>query len=91
MRLRRRIAQEHGRSVVLVSHDRRVKDFADRFLWLEDGIFKEMATMTVAPVRGMSVEREKAITGEWNGQAFSFCARGCRDEYPAERAGSRTA
>jgi len=48
MRLLRRIAKEQGRSVVIVSHDQRIKDIADRILWLEDGEFKEMVS-TLAP------------------------------------------
>jgi putative ABC transport system ATP-binding protein len=39
MRLLRNIAREQGRSVVIVSHDQRIKDIADRVLWLEDGQF----------------------------------------------------
>jgi len=81
MRLLRRIAKEQGRSVVIVSHDQRIKDIADRVLWLEDGQFKEMVTMATDPVCGMAVEREKAIKIEWEGQPFYFCARGCRDEF----------
>lgn len=91
MRLLRRIAQEQGRSVVIVSHDQRIKDIADRVLWLEDGTFKEMATMAIDPVCGMPVEREKAVMVEWKGQALSFCARGCRDEFLAKQQGSQTA
>src|SRR5574338_774871 len=68
MRLLRQIAKGHpaegggagGRSVVIVSHDQRIKDIADRILWLEDGEFKETVTMKVDPVCGMSVERENA-------------------------------
>src|SRR5512141_3252705 len=41
MRLLRKSAKEQGRSVVIVSHDPRIKDIADRVLWLEDGQFKE--------------------------------------------------
>ena len=81
MRLLRRIAKEQGRSVVIVSHDQRIKDIADRVLWLEDGEFKETVMMAIDPVCGMSVEREKAISTEWKGQLFYFCARGCRDEF----------
>ncbi len=89
MRLLRRIAKEHpakgggagGRSVVIVSHDQRIKDIADRVLWLEDGQFKETVTMAIDPVCGMSVEREKAIGTEWEGQNYYFCAQGCRDEF----------
>ena len=81
MRLLRHIAKEQGRSVVIVSHDQRIKDIADRILWLEDGEFKETVTMAVDPVCGMSVEREKAVSAEMNGQTYYFCALGCRDEF----------
>lgn len=81
MRLLRSIAKEQGRSVVIVSHDQRIKDIADRVLWLEDGEFKETVTMAIDPVCGMSVEREKAVSAEWEGQIYSFCAQGCRDEF----------
>lgn len=81
MRLLRRIAKEQGRSVVIVSHDQRIRDIADRVLWLEDGEFKEMVTMAVDPVCGMSVERERAISLQWHGQTYFFCAIGCREEF----------
>ena len=81
MRLLRRIAKEQGRSVVIVSHDQRIKDIADRVLWLEDGEFKETVTMAVDPVCGMSVERETAIRLDWDGRTYYFCAQGCRDEF----------
>jgi putative ABC transport system ATP-binding protein len=44
MQLLQRIAQEQQRSVVIVSHDQRIKDIADRVLWLEDGQFKIAST-----------------------------------------------
>lgn len=81
MRLLRNIAKEQGRSVVIVSHDQRIKDIADRVLWLEDGQFKDVVTMATDPVCGMAVEREKALEYEWEGQMYHFCARGCRDEF----------
>lgn len=84
MRLLQGIAKEQSRSVVIVSHDTRIQDIADRVLWLEDGAFKEMATMATVPVRGMKIEREKAVTTEWEGQSFSFCSRGCRNEFLEE-------
>jgi putative ABC transport system ATP-binding protein len=87
MRLLRRITRlssaehEQGRSVVIVSHDQRIKDIADRVLWLEDGQFKAMVEMDTDPVCGMAVERERAIQLEWEGKTFYFCARGCRDDF----------
>jgi len=83
MRLLRRIAKEQDRSVVIVSHDQRIKDIADRVLWLEDGEFKEIMTMATDPVCQMGVEQEKAVSAEWNGQTYYFCAKGCRDEFLA--------
>ena len=81
MRLLQGIAKEQGRSVVIVSHDQRIQDIADCVLWLEDGQFKEMATMASDPVCGMKIEREKAVTTEWDGQSYSFCSKGCRSEF----------
>ena len=40
MLLLRRIAKEQGHSVVIVSHDRRIKDIVDPVLWLEHDEFK---------------------------------------------------
>jgi len=81
MRLLRRIAKEQGRSVVIVSHDQRIRDIADRVLWLEDGAFKDIVTMATDPVCGMAVERERAVSAERDGDTFWFCSRGCRDEF----------
>jgi putative ABC transport system ATP-binding protein len=81
MRLLRGIAKEQGRSVVIVSHDQRIRDIADRVLWLEDGAFKDMVTMATDPLCGMAVERERAITAVGDGETLYFCSRGCRDEY----------
>jgi putative ABC transport system ATP-binding protein len=87
MRLLHNIAKEQGRSVVIVSHDTRIRDIADRVLWLEDGRFKDVVTMDTDPVCGMPVERERAaaagMVAELGDQAYYFCSRGCRDEYLA--------
>jgi putative ABC transport system ATP-binding protein len=82
MRLLRRIAKEEQRSVIIVSHDQRIKDIADRVLWLEDGQFKEMVEMALDPVCGMSVDRASApAQTTYDGRVFFFCARGCREEF----------
>ena len=84
MRLLRRIAKEEQRSVIIVSHDQRIKDIADRILWLEDGAFKNAVEMATDPVCGMSVDKGSAPAQvKWQGQTFYFCARGCRDEFLA--------
>ncbi len=81
MRLLRRTAKEQGRSVVIVSHDQRIRDIADRVLWLEDGAFKDVVTMATDPVCEMAVERERAFSVERVGVTYFFCSRGCRAEF----------
>lgn len=83
MRLLRDIARGGGRSVVIVSHDARVKEIADRVLWLEDGQFQDVVEMATDPVCGMAVERERAVSAVREGETYYFCARGCRDEFLA--------
>ena len=83
MRLLRAIAKDQGRSVVIVSHDQRIRDIADRVMWLEDGQFKDIVTMATDPVCGMAVERERAVTGVRDGETYWFCSRGCRAEFLA--------
>ncbi len=81
MRLLRQIAKEKGRSVVIVSHDQRIKDIADRVLWLEDGQFKGMVSMVTDPVCGMAVEAEHAVSLQHEGRTFYFCSKGCSWEF----------
>jgi putative ABC transport system ATP-binding protein len=83
-RLLRRIASEEGRSVVIVSHDTRLRDVADRVLWLEDGEFRSMSEMATDPVCGMAVEREATPHYEHDGRMWFFCATACRDEFAAD-------
>jgi putative ABC transport system ATP-binding protein len=43
MELLRMVAKELGKTVVAVSHDLRIRDLADRVLWLEDGEFQDIS------------------------------------------------
>jgi len=81
MQLLRRIAKERGRTVVIVSHDERIKDIADRVLWLEDGQFKDIVHMVTDPVCGMTIERAPAVSLEYEGTTYYFCSRGCSWEF----------
>jgi putative ABC transport system ATP-binding protein len=83
-RLLRRAATEQHRSVVIVSHDTRLKDIADRVLWLEDGRFKAMSELATDPVCGMAVEREDSSHYRHRGHTWSFCSPACRDEFAAD-------
>jgi putative ABC transport system ATP-binding protein len=87
MRELRRIAKEEGRSVVIASHDQRLKDIADRVLWLEDGRFSREDELVTDPVCGLSLERADArYSLESAGETHWFCCQGCQQEYSHEEA-----
>jgi len=82
MRLLRRLAQEEGATVVIVSHDERLREIADRVLWLEDGRFRSLQALVRDPVCGMLLDPDDAPASiEQDGQHLFFCASGCRDQY----------
>ena len=87
MRLLRRLAKDEGTTVVIVSHDERLREVADRVLWLEDGRLKTLAALVRDPVCGMLLDPQDAPARlERKGSLVYFCSRGCRDEY--EQAGT---
>jgi len=90
-RFLRRIATEEKRAVVIVSHDTRLRDVADRILWLEDGAFRDLQTMSTDPVCGMSVDPQGAPHLQIDGGTVYFCSNGCRDEYALAGAGRHAA
>ena len=82
-RLLRELATADGRSVVIVSHDQRLREIADRVLWLEDGRFRDLAALAVDPVCGMSVESGSVPRLDLDGSTWWFCSAHCRDEFRA--------
>lgn len=83
-RLLRRLAIEERGSVVMVSHDERLKEVADRVLWLEDGAFRELAGMGTDPVCGMPVEQQEGTPHyQLDGTTWWFCSHACRNEFAA--------
>ena len=80
----RRIAKQDGRSVIIVSHDDRLKEIADRILWLEDGRFRELSAMATDPVCGMPVQTEKGPHLDRAGRTWWFCSTNCRDEFSTD-------
>jgi putative ABC transport system ATP-binding protein len=81
-RLLRKLAVDDRRSVLIVSHDDRLKQIADRVLWLEDGQFRELAAMATDPVCRMAVETGAGPHREHDGRTW-FCSTHCRDEFAA--------
>jgi putative ABC transport system ATP-binding protein len=86
MRLLRDISRRHGHSVLIVSHDSRIREFADRVLWLEDGEFKETAGLVLDPVCGMEIDPSAARHQlAVDGTTYWFCCQGCLDELRQRR------
>lgn len=82
MRLLRELATVRGHSVIIVSHDQRIRDIADRVLWLEDGRFTDVVAMVTDPVCGMALQLDRAAAQvAHNGAIFHFCSRGCSWEF----------
>ena len=82
MRLLRTLAKDEQTTVVIVSHDARLREIADRVLWLEDGRFKTLEALVRDPICGMLLEpAQAAATLSRDGQTFYFCASGCRDQF----------
>ncbi len=83
-RLLRDLANDDGRSVLIVTHDSRLHDIADRLLWLEDGSIRALDTLVVDPVCQMSVRPADNPHLEYTGAVRWFCSTGCRDEFAAD-------
>ncbi len=80
------IAKEQGRTVIIVSHDNRIREVADRVLWLEDGRFRDVGRLARDPVCGMAVEEDGALIRSHDGRDYHFCSEGCRGEFDEDPA-----
>lgn len=84
-RLLRQLAHEQRCSIVIVSHDERLREIADRTLWLEDGAFRALSALVTDPVCQMSVLPAAATPHfQRDGTTFWFCSRPCRDDFAAD-------
>src|SRR3990172_7918664 len=72
-----------GRAVIAVSHDQRIREVADRVLWLEDGRIRDIGHLVRDPVCGMGVEVGRAVAVVHDGRTFHFCSQGCSWEFRA--------
>jgi len=87
MHLLRDVAKRGDRAVIAVSHDERIREVADRVLWLEDGRFKDIGLLAIDPVCGMSVEAKTAPASlQHAGATYYFCSRGCSWEFQEDPA-----
>jgi putative ABC transport system ATP-binding protein len=83
------IVRDEGRSVVLVTHDPRVEDVADRIFWLEDGVIRDRKSEQHAwvrdPVCNMRVDEWTAtLFSEYQGQRYVFCSKRCLERFELE-------
>lgn len=81
--LLRDIAKKQGRTVVIVSHDGRIREMADRVLWMEDGRFKDIGRLPRDAVCGTPVEEATALSVSHGGRAYFFCCEPCLREFEA--------
>jgi putative ABC transport system ATP-binding protein len=80
------VARDAGCAVILVTHDPRVEEIADRILWLEDGALRdrraERHSWVRCPVCGMRVDEWTALhVAEHEGRRVVFCSQRCRERY----------
>ena len=92
MRLLRALAKEQATTVVIVSHDQRLREVADRVLWLEDGQLRTLEALVRDPVCGMLLDPAHApVRLDRDGERLHFCSRGCRLQYEEEEEEAVTA
>lgn len=80
------LATEQGRAVVIVTHDPRIEEIADRILWLEDGSLRDRKSETHdwvrCPVCAMRVDRWTAVHIIQQGDIeHVFCSSRCRQRF----------
>ena len=83
-RLLRQLAIDNGISIVMVSHDARLKEITDRTLWLEDGAFRALDAMVSDPVCAMKVQPGDSTPHyEYASTTYWFCSAACRNDFRA--------
>lgn len=89
------LAKDHGKSLLIVTHDQRIADIADRVTWLEDGRLGHRspgeAETVVDPVCGMRIDPTRAAGERRTGsRTLHFCSDICIDRFDADPAGFTT-
>ncbi len=80
------LARDGGKGVLIVTHDPRAEEVADRILWLEDGQLRDRRADDVQwaqdPVCGMRVDAQRAVAFVEGPQGrVVFCSHRCRERY----------
>ncbi len=82
------VARDQGCAVVVVTHDARIEEVADRVLWLADGRLRdrksEIHSWARDPVCGMRVDEWTAVHfAEHGGRRLAFCSPRCLQRFEA--------
>ena len=80
------VARDDGTAVLIVTHDPRVEEIADRVLWLEDGTLRDRKAEPHEwlrdPVCGMRVDAwTAAIETHHDGVRYVFCSARCLERF----------
>lgn len=80
------IARDKGCAVILVTHDPRVEEVADRVLWLEDGALRDRRSekhfWVHCPVCNMRIDEWTAtLSTDYQGRRFVFCSASCQERF----------
>jgi putative ABC transport system ATP-binding protein len=80
------IARDDDRSILLVTHDQRVEEVADRVLWLEDGALRdrkqEAREWVHDPVCNMRIDIwTSEIFSNHGGNRYHFCSQRCQTRF----------
>lgn len=83
------IARDDDCAVLMVTHDPRVEEIADRVLWLEDGSLRdrksELHSWVLDPVCGMRVDEWTAtVYTEFEKRKVVFCSTRCLERFNEE-------
>ena len=82
------VARDDDAAVLIVTHDPRVEEIADRVLWLEDGALRDRRAEPHEwmrdPVCGMRVDAWTAVhETHHEGTRYVFCSQRCRERFEA--------
>lgn len=80
------LAKERGKTVLMVTHDQRITDIADRVIWLEDGRTTDRppgdAQTATDPVCGMTIDPARAAGDRRTGRRTAyFCSDICLERF----------
>ncbi len=84
--LLRKIAKDLGKTVIIATHDLRLRDLADRVLWLEDGELRVRWSkgFMIDPVCLMLVDEDTDLTFVHEDKKHYFCSSTCRNNFMSD-------